>query len=285
MNAVVNRLSFDVEDWFQVENLRSAIRRDQWSTLPLRVERNTNEILDLLARAGTRATFFFLGWVAERCPALVKAVHAAGHEVASHGYGHDLVYDMTPAAYREDARRAKAILEGLIGAPVIGYRAPSFTIVESTTWALDVLREEGFVYDSSVFPLTWHDRYGFSECGTVPFKWDNGLIEIPIAVSRVGRWSLPVGGGGYFRLLPYAYFKHLLSRINRHDESFTFYLHPWEFDPEQPRVKVRPMHRFRHYTNLGQTAGRLQRILSDFRFEPIASYLAAREAAYPARSA
>lgn len=285
MSAVVNRLSFDVEDWFQVENLKSAIRRDQWSSLPLRVERSTNEILELLSQARTTATFFFLGWVAERCPALVKAVHEAGHEVASHGYGHDLIYDISPAAYREDARRAKGILEDLTGAPVIGYRAPSFTIVESTTWALDVLREEGFVYDSSVFPLSWHDRYGFARCGTVPFKWNNGLIEIPIAVARVGTWSLPVGGGGYFRLLPYLYFKQLLSRINRGDESFTFYLHPWEFDTEQPRVKVRPMHRFRHYVNLDQTAKRLRRILGDFRFEPIASYVATRETPYPTRSA
>lgn len=268
--GIVNRLSFDVEDWFQVENLRAATPRTQWDVLPLRVERSTGEILDILAERGVKATFFVLGWVAQRCPALVRRIHEAGHEVASHGYGHDLVYQLNPQQFREDARRAKSLLEDLTGTRVIGYRAPNFTIVEQTRWALDVLKEEGFVYDSSVFPLTWHDRYGFRSCGTTPFEWDNGLIEVPIAVSRISGLSLPVGGGGYFRLMPYLYFRTLLARTNRQGNAFTFYLHPWEFDPSQPRVQgVRLQHRFRHYVNLARTAPRLRRLLDDFEFEPI----------------
>jgi polysaccharide deacetylase family protein (PEP-CTERM system associated) len=270
---IVNRISFDVEDWFQVENLKSAISRDQWPTMALRVEDSTRKILEILSKADTKATFFILGWVADRCPGLVKEIHALGHEVASHGYGHDLIYDMTPAQYREDAKRAKGLLESLTGAAVTGYRAPSFTIVEETVWALDVLKEEGFLYDSSVFPLTWHDRYGFAKCGPVPFRWDNGLVEIPIAVSQVGKLSLPAGGGGYFRLFPYAYFKTLLNRINKGGDSFTFYLHPWEFDPDQPKMtQVKASHRFRHYVNLRRTAERLTRLLGDFRFEPIDAF-------------
>lgn len=273
MNTVVNRLSFDIEDWFQVENLRSAISRDSWDTQPLRVAQSTRTILEILRERKVRATFFFLGWVAERCPDLVREAQRDGHEIASHGYGHDLVYHMTPERYREDARRAKGILEDLTGQAVVGYRAPSFTIVEETKWALDVLREEGFLYDSSVFPLTWHDRYGFKECDTRTFVWPNGLYEVPLAVARLGSLSLPAGGGGYFRLFPYAYFKQLLGRNNRAGEPFTFYLHPWEFDPEQPRVDVKLSHRFRHYVNLQRTAPRLRRILGDFRFEPIRDHV------------
>ena len=278
MNGVVNRMSFDIEDWFQVENLKSAVSRDAWDSYPLRVEQSTRTILAILRERQVLATFFFLGWVAERCPQLVREVQSEGHEIASHGYGHDLVYDMTPERFREDARRAKGILEGITGTAVIGYRAPSFTIVESTKWALDVLREEGFIFDSSVFPLTWHDRYGFKECDTTPFEWPNGLLEVPVAVARVGGLSLPVGGGGYFRLFPYAYFQSLLRRSNRLGESFTFYMHPWEFDPDQPRVQVKLSHRFRHYVNLSQTSHRLRRILGDFRFEPIGSFVARTKA-------
>lgn len=273
MTNVVNRLSFDIEDWFQVENLRSAVDRSAWDSYPLRVEQSTRTILGLLRERNVRATFFFLGWVAERCPNLVREVQRDGHEIASHGYGHDLVYDMSESLFREDAKRAKGILEDITGQAVVGYRAPSFTIVERTKWALDVLRDEGFVYDSSVFPLTWHDRYGFKECDTVPFAWPNGLIEVPIAVARLGRMSLPVGGGGYFRLFPYAYFHSLLKRNNRRGEAFTFYMHPWEFDPEQPRMNVKLSHRFRHYVNLDQSATRLRRILADFAFEPIRDHV------------
>lgn len=265
-----NGLSFDVEDWFQVENLRSAIPREQWETLPLRVEANTRRILALLRARQSKATFFFLGWVAERCPQLVRDVDREGHEVASHGYGHELVYRMTPESFRADVRRSKRLLEDLVGKPVLGYRAPSFSIVRDSMWAVDVLKEEGFVYDSSVFPISLHDRYGFSERGVLPFRWPNGLLEIPLAVYKIRNFSLPVAGGGYFRLFPYAYFKFLLQRLNDRQQRFTFYLHPWEFDPGQPRVSVPPFFRFRHYINLHRTEKGLSRLLADFAFERIA---------------
>jgi polysaccharide deacetylase family protein (PEP-CTERM system associated) len=265
-----NGLSFDIEDWFQVENLRSAIPRERWETLPLRVEANTRKILALLRANDVKATFFFLGWVAERCPQLVKEVDRDGHEIASHGYGHDLVYNMTAESFRADIRRSKQMLEDITGKPVWGYRAPSFSIVRDSMWAIDVLKEEGFVYDSSVFPVSFHNRYGFAERGTLPFHWPNGLLEIPLAVYQLHKFSLPVAGGGYFRLFPYAYFKFLLRRLNVKQMPFTFYLHPWELDPAQPRVSVSPLLRFRHYVNLHRTEKNLSRLLADFAFERIA---------------
>lgn len=266
-----NGLSFDIEDWFQVENLRSAVSREQWERLPLRVETSTRRILELLRISQVKATFFFLGWVAERCPQLVKDVGREGHEVASHGYGHELVYRMAPESFRADVRRSKQLLEDLAGKAVLGYRAPSFSIVRDSMWAIDVLKEEGFVYDSSVFPISLHDRYGFAERGTLPFRWPNGLLEIPLAVYKFHNLSLPVAGGGYFRLFPYTYFKFFLQRLNARQERFTFYLHPWELDPGQPRVSVPPLFRFRHYVNLHRTEKDLSRLLADFVFEPIAN--------------
>src|SRR5882762_2166519 len=261
-----NALSFDVEDWFQVENLRTAIARDQWDTLELRVETNTRKILALLREADARATFFVLGWVAERCPDLVREIDREGHEVASHGYGHGLVYDMTPAEFREDLLRSKKILEDIVKKPVTGYRAPSFSITPRNLWALEILKETGFDYDSSVFPVSMHDRYGFSGCSTRPFLWPNGMVEIPLSVYRIGRLSLPAAGGGYFRLFPYEYFRRIFTRLNRRDEVVTFYMHPWELDPGQPRVRVPWFYRFRHYVNLSAAEARLRRLLRDFRF-------------------
>jgi len=270
MTPITNGLSFDIEDWFQVENLRPAIARADWDRLPLRVEANTHKILELLHAADAKATFFFLGWVAERCPSLVRAVASAGHEIACHGYGHELVYRMTADAFREDLRRAKGVLEGIAGAPVVGYRAPSFSITPESTWALDVLKDEGFLYDSSVFPVSIHDRYGFAGCDTLPFRWPNGLLEIPLAVYRLRNVALPLAGGGYFRLFPYIYFRLFLRRLNSEGHRFTFYLHPWEFDPDQPRVRVRLWYRFRHYVNLSKTSAGLARLLEDFSFERMA---------------
>jgi polysaccharide deacetylase family protein (PEP-CTERM system associated) len=264
-----NALSFDIEDWFQVENLKPAIPREQWDKLELRVEASTRKILALLRESGAHATFFILGWVAERCPQLVRDIDRDGHEVASHGYGHGLVYDMTPEAFREDLLRSKRILEGITGKPVIGYRAPSFSITPRNLWALDILKETGFEYDSSVFPVSMHDRYGFPDCSPRPFVWPNGLVEIPLAVYRIGRLSLPAAGGGYFRLFPYGYFRRIFQRLNRRDEAVTFYMHPWELDPGQPRVKVPWFYRFRHYVNLDKTESRLRMLLRDFRFTSI----------------
>lgn len=267
----VNAISFDVEDWFQVENLKSAIRRDDWDSLELRVEQNTRRILAALQERGVKATFFILGWVAERCPELVREIDRQGHEVASHGYAHRLVYDMTPDEFRDDLARSKMILEDIVGKPVIGYRAPSFSITPNTLWALDILKETGFRYDSSIFPVSVHDRYGFPGCDTQPFHWSNGLLEIPLAVYKLGRLALPVAGGGYFRLFPYIYFRALLGRLNRRRQPFTFYLHPWEFDPAQPRVCVPWFYSFRHYVNLDKTESRLRKLLKQFRFAGIAA--------------
>lgn len=263
---MVNALSFDIEDWFQVENLKGAIAADSWDACDLRVVNNTRKILALLQRHDTRATFFILGWVAERCPDLVREIAAAGHEIASHGYGHELVYNQSPDEFRRDLRRSKEILEGLTGSQVRGYRAPSFSINPETPWALDVLVDEGFTYDSSVFPTSFHDRYGFSGSSLSPFRFGNGLVELPLSTVRIGGKNIPAAGGGYFRLFPYLFFRHLAQRINAEGRALVFYLHPWELDPEQPRIPIRHDYRFRHYVNLHRTGQRLDRLLGDFRF-------------------
>lgn len=266
-----NALSIDVEDWFQVENLRSAIDRDKWDHLEHRVDENTRRILRILREHDATATFFVLGWVAERYPDLVREIDREGHEVASHGYSHQLVYEITREEFREDIRRSKQLLENIIGKRVIGYRAPSFSIREDTLWALDELRDAGFEYDSSVFPVSFHDRYGFSGYGDEPFVWPNGLREIPLAVLRLGKLALPVAGGGYFRLLPYCYFRNALRKLNKRDKRFVFYMHPWEMDPGQPRIEVPQPYRMRHYINLDKTEERLRKLLKDFQFTSISA--------------
>lgn len=279
-----NALSFDIEDWFQVENLKASIARETWDGLELRVEANTRKILALLREHDAKATFFVLGWVAERCPALVQEIAREGHEVASHGYGHHLVYDLTPKAFREDVLRSKQILEDLTQRPVQGYRAPSFSITPQTLWALDILKDAGFDYDSSVFPTSFHDRYGFANAGRLPFVWPNGLKEIPLAVLPLGKLAFPIAGGGYFRLFPYPLFRRALAHLNGKRQAFTFYLHPWELDPKQPRVQVPWAYRFRHYVNLERTEPRLRNLLRDFRFTTIRSaYADSFQKPHPAR--
>lgn len=268
---MINALSFDIEDWFQVQNLKSTISCDQWDSLELRVERNTEKILRILRDNRTKATFFILGWIAEKRPELVRQIAADGHEIASHGYSHQLVYDMTPDAFRIDIRRSKALLEDISGTTVSGYRAPSFSITDASLWALDIIRDEGFTYDSSIFPIKFHDRYGFTDCDTKPFAWPNGLMEMPLAVYKVGSLTIPLAGGGYFRLLPYSYFRFFLRKLNAKEHAFTFYLHPWEFDPDQPKVKIPLLYRFRHYVNLKKTEGSLRELLRDFSFDTITS--------------
>lgn len=264
-----NALSFDIEDWFQVENMKGAVRSSDWDSLELRVVRNTERILKLLRDSDTRATFFILGWVAERCHALVKEIARHGHEIASHGYGHDLVYSLSPERFREDIRKSKETIESLSGRRIYGYRAPSFSITKDSMWALDILKEEGFTYDSSVFPVSFHDRYGFDGCESGPFRWPNGLMEVPLTVYRIKWMALPLAGGGYFRLLPYMYFKYFFKKLNSKNERFTFYLHPWEIDPQQPRLKLPLSYRIRHYVNLDLTEKYLARLLHDFSFERI----------------
>jgi len=269
-SSILNAFSVDVEDYFQVAALAPAIPRDSWPSRESRVERNTQVLLDLLAERGIRGTFFVLGWIAERHPALVKRIAAAGHEIASHGFSHRLIYDQSPAEFREETARSKGLLEDLIGAAVIGYRAASFSITRRSLWALDTLIELGFRYDSSIFPIR-HDRYGIPgaspEPGTITAPSGRTIAEFPMSAAKFLGLRVPVCGGGYFRLLPYRLTLGGLTQINRtYGRPFTFYLHPWEVDPGQPRVRVGWFSRFRHYTNLDHCEPRLKRLLSEFRF-------------------
>jgi polysaccharide deacetylase family protein (PEP-CTERM system associated) len=268
---IVNAMSVDVEDYFQVSAFDGHVSRERWDGLESRVCRNTERLLEIFEQASVRATFFVLGWVAERHPSLVRTIAGAGHEIASHGYGHGLVYDMTPDQFREDVRRAKALLEAVSGTPVLGYRAPSYSITRDSLWALDVLASEGHVYDASIFPIH-HDRYGIPEAPRYahPRSVPHGTIwEFPGSTARWAGQNLPIGGGGYFRLLPYAWTRWGIERVNRvESKPVMFYLHPWEIDPEQPRIAAPLLSRFRHYRNLEKTEQRLRRLLQDFAFAP-----------------
>jgi polysaccharide deacetylase family protein (PEP-CTERM system associated) len=267
--SVLNGISFDIEDWFQVENLKEAISYNDWEGCDLRVVENTRKILKILERHQTRATFFVLGWIAEKCPSLIKEIAAEGHEIASHGYGHELIYKLTPEAFYNDLWRSKEILESITTTPVLGYRAPSFSITPKSEWAIDVLKDLGFTYDSSIFPTSFHNRYGFNGISSSPFKFSNGLVEMPLSTYRIGGANFPLAGGGYFRLFPYSYFQRFFRRLNKQNKPIIFYLHPWELDPEQPRMKIRFNYRLRHYVNLEKTEGRLEKLLKEFRFVPL----------------
>jgi polysaccharide deacetylase family protein (PEP-CTERM system associated) len=275
-SAIVNAMTVDVEDYFQVSAFDSVVSRAGWDEYPSRVSANTERVLELFDGAGVRATFFVLGWVADRFPALVRRIAAAGHEVASHGYHHQLLYVLTPQQFRADVRRAKNTLEQAVGQAVLGFRAPSFSVIKSTMWALDVLIEEGHRYDASIFPIH-HDRYGVPDAprhAHVLQRAGGTLVEMPASTVRLGRVNLPIAGGGYFRLLPYAWTKWGMGRVNRVEKvPVVFYMHPWELDPEQPRFDVGFATRVRHYGGLSRTAERLAMLLRDFRFDSLVSVL------------
>jgi polysaccharide deacetylase family protein (PEP-CTERM system associated) len=267
-------MSIDVEDWFHVENLKRAIPRSSWAGRELRVERNTDSMLAMLAEHDARATFFVLGWVAERCPDLVRRIAAGGHEVASHGFGHELLGALTPEEFRDDVRRSQVLLEDLSGQRLRGYRAPSFSI---TDWAIPVLRDLGFEYDSSVFPTVAHDRYGSLtgiETGAAIIELAPGFHEVCIScLPFVGR-GLPWGGGGYFRLLPYGVFRRGITRIQASGEPYVFYIHPWEIDPGQPRVTdLARTHRFRHYVGIERAEGRWRSLLGEVDWTTVSDLL------------
>ena len=267
-DGAVNALSCDVEDYFQVAAFDGVLAREGWDQQPRRVDRNTHAVLDLFARCGVKGTFFTLGWVAERHPDLVRRMAADGHEVASHGYDHAKVSTLTPAQFRADIRRTKALLEDLSGQPVRGYRAPSYSIGRDNLWALEVLQEEGHVYSSSIYPIR-HDHYGMPEAPRFAFRTrPEGLLELPVTTVNVAGQQLPCGGGGYFRLLPYRLCRWALRRVNQHDgRAGIFYFHPWEIDPGQPRVPHAPLKsRVRHYVNLDSMERRIERLLRDFRW-------------------
>ncbi|QKK06876.1 MAG: DUF3473 domain-containing protein [Planctomycetota bacterium] len=269
-------MSIDVEDWFQVENLKGVVARDTWDERELRVERNTDRMLELMAERGVTCTCFILGWVADKCPALIKRIADAGHEIASHGYGHDLIYSLSHEEFREDIRRAKALVEDLTGAQIRGYRAPSFSI---TDWAIDILQEEGFTYDSSAFPTVAHDRYGKlsgMDAGEPIVEIRPGFKEVCVSTLQLGKKGVPWGGGGYFRLIPYPVFKRGVSKILRGGGPYVFYIHPWEIDPGQPRMTgLKKSHAFRHYNSLGRCEARFASLLSDFRWGTVGELVGA----------
>jgi polysaccharide deacetylase family protein (PEP-CTERM system associated) len=320
-SPIVNALTVDVEDYFQVSAFEGVVSRDRWGEYQGRVVANTERLLGILRETKVHATFFVLGWTADRYPDLVGRIIAEGHEIASHGHAHRLVYDMTPEDFRADLRQARAALEAAGAQGVVGYRAPSFSITERSLWALDVLIEEGFTWDASIFPIR-HDRYGIPSAPRHPFRVSVGqgnmisvgrggvtavgqgfrlrnasadspepsaeavssardtgnatpsLLEIPASTIRIGGMNLPIGGGGYFRLLPYAWTRWGIARVNHLERrSAVFYLHPWEVDPGQPRLAAGWRSRFRHYRNLDRTEERLQRLLGDFSFDTISAAL------------
>jgi polysaccharide deacetylase family protein (PEP-CTERM system associated) len=265
MPEIANALTVDVEDYFQVSALAPHIPRAEWDRIPCRVERNIEIILELLAQSGSQATFFTLGWIAERYPSLVRRLVAAGHELASHGYAHQRATDQKPAEFLEDIRRAKVLLEDLAGAEVKGYRAPSFSVGSANPWAFDCIAEAGYRYSSSVYPIR-HDHYGMPAAPRFPYRPCDGLLEIPVTTARVLKTNVPAGGGGYFRLLPYAISRALIRRVNQAERRpAVFYIHPWELDPGQPRIAGTSLKtRFRHYLNLERTESRLRSLLRDF---------------------
>ena len=264
---LMNALTVDVEDYFQVSAMAPHIARDSWDAQPCRVERNVQRLLMLFAQHRAHATFFTLGWVAERYPQLVRDIVAGGHELASHGYGHLRASEQSPADFTQDVRRAKALLEDIGGRVVQGYRAPSFSIGHGNPWAFDVLLQAGYRYSSSVYPVQ-HDHYGMPDAPRFPYAARPGLTEIPITTTRMLGRNLPAGGGGYFRLAPYKLSRWALRRVNAIDRRpAIFYMHPWEIDPGQPRVAGTNLKtRFRHYVNLSRTEARLGRLLSDFKW-------------------
>ena len=269
-HVIANAFTIDVEDYFQVSALAPYISRDQWDHTPCRVERNVDCILQLLDEADAHATFFTLGWIAERYPQLVRRITDNGHEVASHGYQHERASELDRRAFLADIRLAKAVLEDVAGAAVSGYRAPSFSINDANDWAFDCLAEAGYRYSSSIYPIR-HDHYGMPDAPRFPYRSRDGLLEVPITTTRFMSRNWPAGGGGYFRLMPYAMSKWLIRRVNEVDgQSAIFYFHPWELDPEQPRVPgIDAKTRFRHYVNLHRTQDRLRQLLRDFRWDRV----------------
>lgn len=264
---ITNALTIDVEDYFQVSAFAPYIDRQDWDQRPCRVERNMARILAMLDASQTKATFFTLGWIAERYPQLVREIVANGHELASHGYGHQRASELSEAAFFNDIDRAKRLLEDLSGQAVKGYRAPSFSIGQDNLWAFDCLQRAGYQYSSSIYPIA-HDHYGMPDAPRFAHQVREGLLEVPVSTVRWQGRNWPSSGGGYFRLMPYALSRWLLQRINREDQQAAiFYFHPWEIDPEQPRVAgINAKTRFRHYLNLGRMEARLQRLLGDFQW-------------------
>jgi len=274
---LVNGFSVDVEDWYQVADFDAVVGFADWDRYESRVGRNTDRILVLLDEVGVKGTFFVLTWNAERHPEIVQRIAAAGHEIASHGYAHRLIYEQTPETFRADVSRAKATLEDITGTPVLGYRAPSFSVTGRSAWALGVLFECGYAYDSSVFPIR-DALYGLPTAERFPHvihrRDGRGLWEFPITTTRLAGRNLPLGGGGWLRVFPYRYMCWGMRRVNREGQPAVVFVHPWEVDPEQPRMRTAGRRGFStHYVGLRGTEAKLRRVLRDFRFAPIRDVL------------
>ena len=268
---ITNYLTIDVEDYFQVSAFENQIKPEDWPQYESRVNKNTRNILTTLDRYNVKATFFIVGWIAEKHPELVREIDRRGHEIGCHSYRHQRITTLSKDSFRQDTQKSKDILEEIIGRKVRGYRAPSYTITKKTLWALDILAELGFEYDSSIFPV-YHDTYGIPDAPRFSYEIKElGLIEYPISTAKILGRNVPVAGGGYFRLFPYWFTKAALGRINsREGKPFVFYLHPWEIDPEQPRINSAGLlSRFRHYVNLSKTKDRFDLLLQDFKFCPL----------------
>ncbi|MBM9616723.1 DUF3473 domain-containing protein [Desulfobulbus rhabdoformis] len=270
MNPIINYLSIDVEDYFQVSAFENVIKSKKWETMEQRIEKNMETILNILHEHSVHATFFVVGWVAQKYPLLVKKINQQGHALGCHSYWHRKVYDLTQDEFREDTQKTKDILEDIIGQPIYGYRAPSYSVTKESLWAIDILKELGFRYDSSIFPIH-HDRYGIPDAPRFPYYHANGLLEYPLSTLALCGQRLPIAGGGYFRLFPYRFSRWALKKINRQEgKPFVFYLHPWEVDPDQPRVHAASnLSKFRHYNQLHKTKSRFTQLLQDFKFQPI----------------
>lgn len=268
--GIRNAMTVDVEDYFQVSAFANTISRDSWDRQPCRVEHNMDRILGIFAQHGIKATFFTLGWIAERYPEMVRRIVAEGHELASHGYGHLRASDQSRAQFSDDIVRAKGLLEDIGGQPVLGYRAPSFSIGKDNMWALDALSEAGYRYSSSIYPVK-HDHYGVPDAPRFAYhpNGPQGLLEVPVSTVRFGDKNYPAGGGGFFRFFPYALSRWLLRRVNQRDgQAAIFYFHPWELDPGQPRQSgISAKTRFRHYINLHRTESRIQALAADFQWD------------------
>lgn len=272
----INALTVDVEDYYQVESFTDVVPREKWAGWAPRIDRNTDKILSLFDERGVYGTFFILGWIAERNPQIVRRIADAGHEIACHSYGHHLIHNQTQAEFRADLIRAKRLIEDQSGQGVIGYRAPTYSITPRTLWALDILIEEGFQYDSSIFPI-YHDRYGMPGAERFPHLIRTGsgeIVEFPPSTLRLAGQNIPLAGGGYFRIMPYRFFSWGVRRINRAEQQpAIFMVHAWEVDEDQPRISGTRLNVWRHRNNLNRTLPRLQRLLSDFNFAPMRDLL------------
>jgi len=274
---MLNALTIDVEDYYHVSAFESIIPYRDWERFESRVEQNTHRILDLLDQYKTKATFFVLGWVAERQPKLIRTISEQAHEVASHGYAHQRIDTQSPDQFREETRRSKRIIEDAIGQPIFGYRAASYSITAKSMWALDILREEGFLYDSSIFPVR-HDLYGIPgynrTCHLLNGHGGSGIVEFPLSTLRLAGINIPIAGGGYLRFFPYGFTRWAITQLNEKEgQPAVVYLHPWEIDPEQPRIPAGARSRFRHYMNLNKTEDRLKALLRDFTFGTMSEVL------------